>query len=148
VVALPLLVGPAITGLPADADGFLPVTAHCEVTGVEGVYAAGDATDFPVKYGGIAAQQADAAAASIATVAGAPTEPTPFDGVVHGLLMRGRNQPPLYFTARIEGGLAQDSRTSNTPTWSPEAKIAAHYLGPYYAAQRARESHSPRSWNW
>ena len=68
VVALPRLVGPAITGLPSDADGFLPVTAHCEVTGIERVYAAGDATDFPVKYGGIAAQQADAAAASIAAV--------------------------------------------------------------------------------
>jgi sulfide:quinone oxidoreductase len=63
VVALPRLVGPAITGLPADADGFLAVTSRCEVIGTECVYAAGDATDFPVKYGGIAAQQADAAAA-------------------------------------------------------------------------------------
>ena len=43
VVAVPRLEGPAITGLPADADGFLPVTSHCEVTGVERVYAAGDA---------------------------------------------------------------------------------------------------------
>jgi sulfide:quinone oxidoreductase len=131
VVALPRLVGPAITGLPADADGFLPVTSRCEVTGIERVYAAGDATDFPVKYGAIAAQQADAAAASIAAVAGAPTEPTPFDGVVHGALVSGRKHRRLYFTARIEGGLAQDSRTSDTPTWSPEAKIAARHLGPY-----------------
>jgi sulfide:quinone oxidoreductase len=130
VVAVPRLVG-AITGLAADADGFLPITSHCEVSGIERVYAAGDATDFPVKYGGIAAQQADAAAASIAAVAGAPTEPTPFDGVVHGALIKGRNQPRLYFTARIEGGLAHDSRTSDTPTTSPEAKIAARYLGPY-----------------
>ena len=131
VVALPRLAGPAITGLPADADGFLPVTSRCEVTGIERVYAAGDATDFPVKYGAIAAQQADAAAASIAALAGAPAEPTPFDGVVHGALVSGREYRCLYFTARIEGGLAQDSRTSDTPTWSPEAKIAAQYLGPY-----------------
>ena len=131
VVALPRLVGPTITGLPADADGFLAVTSRCEVTGTECVYAAGDATDFPVKYGGIAAQQANAAAAAIAAVAGAPTEPTPFDGVVHGALVNGRNHQRLYFTARIEGGLARDSRTSETPTWSPEAKIAARYLGPY-----------------
>ena len=130
VVAVPRLVG-AITGLATDADGFLPITSHCEVSGIERVYAAGDATDFPVKYGGIAAQQADAAAASIAAVAGAPIEPTPFDGVVHGALIKGRNQPRLYFTARIEGGLAHDSRTSDTPTTSPEAKIAARYLGPY-----------------
>ena len=131
VVALPRLAGPAITGLPADADGFLPVTSRCEVTGIERVYAAGDATDFPVKYGAIAAQQADAAAASIAALAGAPAEPTPFDGVVHGALVSGRKHPRLYFTARIEGGLAQDSRTADTPTWSPEAKIAARHLGPY-----------------
>jgi sulfide:quinone oxidoreductase len=131
VVALPRLAGPAITGLPADADGFLPVTSRCEVTGTERVYAAGDATDFPVKYGAIAAQQADAAAASIAAMAGAAAEPTPFDGVVHGALVSGREYRCLYFTARIEGGLAQDSRTSDTPTWSPEAKIAAQYLGPY-----------------
>jgi sulfide:quinone oxidoreductase len=131
VVALPRLAGPGITGLPADADRFLPITAHGDVSGIERVYAAGDATDFPVKYGGIAAQQADAAAASIAALAGAPIEPTPFDGVVHGALVSGRGYRCLYFTARIEGGLAQDSRTSDTPTWSPEAKIAAQYLGPY-----------------
>jgi sulfide:quinone oxidoreductase len=130
VVAVPRLVG-AITGLAANGDGFLPITPHCEVSGIERVYAAGDATDFPVKFGGIAAQQADAAAESIAALAGAPTEPSPFDGVVHGALIKGRNQPRLYFTARIEGGLAHDSRTSDTPTTSPEAKIAAQYLGPY-----------------
>jgi sulfide:quinone oxidoreductase len=109
----------------------VPISSRCEVIGIERVYAAGDATDFPVKYGGIAAQHADAAAASIAAAAGAPTEPTPFDGVVHGVLISGRKQPHLYFTARIEGGRARDSRTSDTPTSSPEAKIAARYLGPY-----------------
>jgi sulfide:quinone oxidoreductase len=131
VVAVPRLVGPAITGLPADADGFLPITPRCEVIGIDRVYAAGDATDFPVKYGGIAAQQADAAATSIAALAGASIEPRPFDGVVHGALVSGGKHQRLYFTARFEGGLAQESRTSDTPTWSPEAKIAARYLGPY-----------------
>jgi sulfide:quinone oxidoreductase len=132
VVAVPRLVGPAITGLPADADGFLPVTSHCEVTGVQRVYAAGDATDFPVKFGGIAAQQADAAAASIASLAGAPTEPRPFDGIVHGVLLSGRKQGSLYFTARIERGLALESRISDTtPPWTTEAKITARYLGSY-----------------
>jgi sulfide:quinone oxidoreductase len=131
VVALPRLVGPAIAGLPADADGFLAVTSRCEVTGTDRVYAAGDATDFPVKFGGIAAQQADAAAESIAALSGAPIEPTPFDGVVHGALVSGGKHQRLYFTARFEGGFARESRTSDTPTWSPEAKIAARYLGPY-----------------
>jgi sulfide:quinone oxidoreductase len=131
VVAVPRLAGPAITGLPADADGFLPVTSYCEVTGVERVYAAGDATDFPVKFGGIAAQQAAAAATSIASMAGAPTEPRPFDGTVHGVLLSGGKLGSLYFTSRIEGGIARDSRISPNPTWSSEAKIAARYMGSY-----------------
>jgi sulfide:quinone oxidoreductase len=131
VVALPRLQGPAIGGLPADPDGFLPVGANGQLIGVERVYVAGDATDFPVKYGGIAAQQADAAAAAIAAVAGAPVEPAPFDGVVHGFLLRGRELPRLHFSARIEAGVAHDSQASEEPTTSPEAKIAAQYLGPY-----------------
>lgn len=131
VVAVPRLAGPAITGLPVDVDGFLPVTSYCEVSGVERVYAAGDATDFPVKFGGIAAQQADAAATMIASMAGAPIEPRPFTGIVHGVLLSGGTQGSLYFTARIEGGLARDSRISENPTWSSEAKIAARYMGSY-----------------
>jgi len=131
VVAVPRLAGPAITGLPADADGFLPITSRCEMSGVQRVYAAGDATDFPVKFGGIAAQQADTAAASIASLAGAPTEPTRFDGIVHGVLLTGRKQGSLYFTARIEGGRALESRISEAPPWSSEAKITARYLGSY-----------------
>ena len=131
VVAVPRLAGQAITGLPVDADGFLPVTSYCDVSGVQRVYAAGDATDFPVKFGGIAAQHADALATSIASMAGAPTEPRPFDGVVHGTLLSGGKQGSLYFTSRIEGGLALDSRISENPTWSSEAKIAARYLGSY-----------------
>ena len=131
VVTVPRLAGPAIEGLPADPDGFLPITALGEVWGAERVYAAGDATTFPVKFGGIAAQQADTAAASIAALAGAPVEPAPFDGVVHGVLLGGRTRRRVYFTARIEDGHATDSRTSATPTWGPEAKVAARYVGPY-----------------
>jgi hypothetical protein len=52
-----------------------------QVRGVENVWAAGDATDFAVKHGGIAAQQADAAALSIAGLAGAPLQPKPFEPV-------------------------------------------------------------------
>jgi sulfide:quinone oxidoreductase len=131
VVALPRLQGPAISGLPADADGFLPVGARGEVSGVEHVYAVGDATDFPVKFGAIAAQQADAASAAIAATAGASIVPMPFDGVVEGFLLCGRSSARLHFSARIEGGLAYDSRIGERPSRTPEAKISARYLGPY-----------------
>jgi len=134
LVAVPKLMGPELSGLPADPDGFLPTGANGVVAGVDGVYAAGDATDFPVKWGGIAAQQADAAAASIAALAGVPMDAELFDGVVHGVLLVSRGRQRLYFSARIERGRAEDSRVSTRPTFQPEAKIAARYLGPYLDA--------------
>jgi sulfide:quinone oxidoreductase len=150
VVAVPQLVGPAIAGLPADADGFLPITVHAQVSGVERVYAAGDATDFPVKQGGIAAQQADAAAESIAALAGLAAPPQPFDTHIHGMLLAGRENHQhryLYLSAHIEGGVARDSRISETPTWSPVAKIAARYLGPYLDKVWAVELPGVANWH-
>ena len=74
VVALPELDGPSVPGLPSDEDGFIPIDAHCRVRGLEHEYAAGDATAFAVKLGGIAAQQADIAARAIAAAAGAAVQ--------------------------------------------------------------------------
>ena len=58
VVALALLEGPQIAGLPSDAQGFIPVTELGEVRGLDGVYAAGDATAYPIKHGGVASPAA------------------------------------------------------------------------------------------
>jgi sulfide:quinone oxidoreductase len=77
VVTLPDLDGPRVRGLPADARGFLPVDRHGRVVGVADVYAAGDATIVPIKQGGLACQQADAAAETIAARAGAAIQPQP-----------------------------------------------------------------------
>ena len=46
------------------------------------IFAAGDATDQPVKQGGLATQQADAAAELIAAEAGARVTPQPFRRVL------------------------------------------------------------------
>ena len=62
---------PGVPGLPADADGFIPVDPYGRVPGVPDVFAAGDATTFPLKQGGLATQQADAAAEAIAAELGA-----------------------------------------------------------------------------
>ncbi len=129
VVALPELFGPAVRGLRVAQHGFIPVDLHGRVRGVEGVYAAGDATDFAVKHGGVASQQADAVAESIAALAGAPVEPAPFHPIVRGMLLTGDR--PLYLTAQITGGHGFSSEITDTPTWSPPAKIAAKYLAPY-----------------
>src|SRR6202034_3399373 len=85
VIVLPELFGPSVRGLPAGEHGFIEIDAHAKVRGVDCVYAAGDAVDFPIKHGGLAAQQADAAAESIAAQAGAPLTPEMFDPVIHGM---------------------------------------------------------------
>ena len=97
--------------------------------GLDRVYAAGDATDFPVKHGGVAAQQADAAAEAIAALAGAAVEPQPFHPVIHGILLS--LQKPLYLSAHLTGGHGSSSQISDTPSWGHPAKISAKYLAPY-----------------
>jgi sulfide:quinone oxidoreductase len=78
VVALPHLEGVPIEGIPHDSQGFVPTDRFGRVGDLPDCYAAGDVTTFPVKQGGLAAQQADAAATAIAAAAGAPVEPVPF----------------------------------------------------------------------
>ncbi len=130
IVALPELFGPSLPGVPLHADnGFIPIDKHCKVTGLERVYAAGDATDFAVKFGGIAAQQADTAAEAIAALAGAAIEPTQFTPVLHGALLGGPR--PLYLSAHVTGGHGSSSEVSEASTSSPPAKIVAKYLAPY-----------------
>jgi sulfide:quinone oxidoreductase len=129
VIALPQLFGPAVRGLPGDEHGFIPVDPYGQVRGVPRVYAAGDATDFAVKHGGIAAQQADTVAQSIAALAGAPVTPAAFQPEIHGTLLTGGK--PVYLTARITGGHGFSSQITDQPTWTPPVKIAARYLAPY-----------------
>jgi sulfide:quinone oxidoreductase len=130
IVALPELVGPSVPGVPGSPEaGFIPIDERCKVRGLERVYAAGDATDFAVKHGGIAAQQADTAAQAIAALAGLADEPESFRPAIHGLLLtRGR---PRYLSAHVTGGHGSSSEISDTPAWSPATKIVAKYLAPY-----------------
>ncbi|TMK41782.1 MAG: hypothetical protein E6G56_03420 [Actinobacteria bacterium] len=129
VVSLPLLVGPSVRGLPCARDGFIPVNPTGQVPGVQGVFAAGDAVDFPIKHGGLAAQQADVAATSIAALAGVPVERKRFRPVLRAMLLTGAE--PRYLTAKISGGAGWSSTVSPTCPWSPPGKIAAEYLGRY-----------------
>lgn len=129
IVALPELEGPAIPGLPEAPEGFIPIDANCQVHGIERVYAAGDATDFAVKYGGIAAQQADTAAHEIAALAGLSVAAEPFHPVIHGVLLTG--EQPRYLSAHITGGHGASSELSEQPSWDPPVKIAARHLAAY-----------------
>jgi sulfide:quinone oxidoreductase len=130
VVALPRLIAPEIAGLPRDGGGFLPVDEHGRVPGLERVYAAGDMTDFPLKQGGIAAQQADAAAEALLADLGLDLTPTPFRPVLRGLLLTGR--APRYMRAEILGGKGKQAAEDDA-VWWPPSKIAGRRLGPFLA---------------
>ena len=129
VVALPRLEGPRIDGVPAGRDGFVRVDPHGRVPALDSVWAAGDMTAFPLKQGGLAAQQADAAAESIAADAGVDIVPQPFRPVLRGLLLTGL--APRYLRRGQRNG---DSRVDTEPLWWPPAKIVGRYLSSFLAS--------------
>jgi sulfide:quinone oxidoreductase len=133
VVTMPALTGPAIVGLPHDRHGFLPADDGGVVHEVASVFAAGDVTTFPVKQGGIAAQQADAAAQQISVLAGARVKLEPFRPVLRGRLLTGG--APLFLRAELHGGRGETSEASTEALWWPPAKIFGRYLGPFLAAR-------------
>ena len=130
VVALPQLEGPRLPGVPSDEHGFVPTDEYGWVLGLTDVYAAGDLTQFPLKQGGIATQQADAAASSIAADAGANVKPEPFRPVLRGLLITGL--APRFLRAEATGA---HSMVDTEPLWWPPAKIVGRYLTPFLAAK-------------
>jgi len=134
--ALPLLRGPGLPGVPADEHGFIPVDLHGRVAGIDGVFAAGDVTTFPVKQGGLAAQQAEAAAEAVAARHGCEREPEPFRPVLRGKLMSAGDD--LYLSHRIAGG-GGDGIAAPRALWWPPTKIAARRLAPYLFGVEAAE---------
>jgi len=126
-VALPVMEGPGIGGLPADGQGFIPIDDHARVKGVEDVYAAGDGTNFPIKQGGLGTQQADAAAQDIAHRLGAIGTPEPFRPVLRGKLLTGDES--LNLRADVAGGGGEGEASSDLLWWPPH-KISARYLSP------------------
>jgi sulfide:quinone oxidoreductase len=131
VVTLAQLEGPALSGLPSDADGFVIVDEHSRVAGLDDVYAAGDGTTFPVKQGGIATQQADAAAEAIAAQMDAARMAAPMRPTLRGMLLTGI--APIYLRAQIAGRTGDRFDTASSPLWWPPSKIAGRYLAPYVA---------------
>ena len=129
VVALPQLAAPEIAGVPRGRHGFIPTDLHGRVDGLDAVFAAGDATWYPVKQGGIATQQADVVAAAIAASAGAPVVARTFRPVLRGALLTGD-----------DGQYLRDSGAGDAAPWWPPAKIAGRYLGPFLAGETENQS--------
>jgi sulfide:quinone oxidoreductase len=133
IVTEPHLTGPRLRGVPCGPDGFIHTDRHGRLPGVDGVFAAGDATAFPIKQGGLAAQQADAVAEVIACAAGAEIRPQPFRPVLRGTLLTGAGA--RYLRADISGGTGDDSTISTGALWWPPNKLCGRYLAPYLSRQ-------------
>jgi sulfide:quinone oxidoreductase len=132
VIAGPQLRGPWIAGVPASRSGFLPTDGCGRVVGLPGVYAAGDATTYPVKQAGLATQQADIIARTIAAEIGAPVIERLPRRVLQARLVGGRR--PLFLRAELD----HRGRPRSTPVVRTKgvdapahAKVLARYLTPY-----------------
>jgi sulfide:quinone oxidoreductase len=113
------------------------VDRYCKVVGSDRVWAAGDGIAFPIKQGGLATQEADAAAESIAALAGAPVEAQPFRPVVRGILLTGRGREWLRSQVAGGGGEAEAERRA---LWWPPTKVAGRYVAPFLHAHAGGEA--------
>jgi sulfide:quinone oxidoreductase len=130
VIALPVLRGPGVGGLPQDAHGFVRTAPDGAVTDVPDAWAIGDAGSFPVKQGGIACQQADEAAARIARGLGAHVEATAFEPVLRGWAWDAEGG--RFLRADLRGGHDESPGMSDRePLWWPVSKVAGRFLAPF-----------------
>ena len=137
IVALPVIRGRRVKGLPADSDGFIPIDSFARVGGAADVYAAGDGANFPVKQGGIACQQADVAAEHIARSVGVPVDVRSFRPVLRGQLLTGTKPHFMRQDLSVRNG-GEDQSTDHI-LWWPPTKIAGKYLAPYVAVAEDSE---------
>jgi sulfide:quinone oxidoreductase len=133
-IALPALEVQLIPGVPQGRHGFIDTDSQMRVAGLDHVYAAGDATWFPIKQGGIAAQQADTAAVAIAAEVDPDIEPQPFRPVLRAAMLTGA-APRYLRVSPIDG---EEARSAPAPMWWPPSKVAGQYLAPYIADHAAR----------
>jgi sulfide:quinone oxidoreductase len=134
VIAIPSLVGQRIAGVPSNFSGFVQTDGNGRILDVEGVWAAGDMTSWPVKQGGLAAQQAERAAADIARLAGADVPFSPPRPVLRARLAGAG--APLFLRAELgpDGHpLAGTASMADEPTWWPGAKVFGRHLTPWMA---------------
>jgi sulfide:quinone oxidoreductase len=133
VISLPRLEGRRVEGLPYDSEGFIPVDDHSRIAGLEHAYAVGDVTNFPVKQGGIATQQADVAAEAIAADLGCDVAANPLDPVLRGILWTGAK--PRYLFGWLGGGHGETSIAGERPPWPVDnpSKLIGRFLTPFLA---------------
>jgi sulfide:quinone oxidoreductase len=112
------------------------------VEGISDVYAAGDSTWFPIKQGGVATQQADTAASTIAAKADPSIAVEPFRPVLRAAIMTGTT--PRYLRADVENPDGT-SASGAAPLWWPTSKVAGRRLAPFLAGRVDRPDQPPKA---
>jgi hypothetical protein len=107
------------------------------IRGCRDIYAVGDAGWFPVKQGGLAAQQADVAATAIAARTDSELRDEPFRPQLRAALLTADG--PIYLRA---GSPDDPEAVSDAPLWWPPGKVAGRLLAPFIA-YLARQSNQP-----
>ncbi len=141
VVAVPRLRGAGITGIPANRQGFVPTDALGRVEAMVDVYAAGDATAYPIKHGGLAAQQADRIAHTIAAGLGFTPHELKTKPLLEVRLVGGQRPVRLRielneFAKPATAALAH-TRSDRQPSWT---KVFGRYLTPYLETRQPSAS--------
>jgi len=136
VVAVPQLRANPVIGVPGSWWGFVPTDSSGRVERLVDVYAAGDMTTFPIKQGGIAAQQADRIAATIAAGLGVPVPDFRAATVLGARLVGGAC--PLFLCVELDA-LGQPSHATlvhdETDAAASSTKVFGRYLTPYLEAR-------------
>ena len=126
IVALPVLAGQRISGLPSDADGFVPIDEDGRVRGLTRVFAAGDGTTTPIKQGGLAAQQAERAVHTALAEAGLTDPPSLDPPALMAVLITGDG---TWYLRRLPGSTRGE--ISPRPLWWPPGKVAGRHIAPF-----------------
>jgi sulfide:quinone oxidoreductase len=138
VVAAPRLRGARLTGIPANRWGFVPTDAVGRVEGMDDVYAAGDMTTYPIKHGGLATQQADRIAHTIAAGLGLTPHELKVKPTLEVRLIGGER--PLHLRIQLDefaqptAAALAHTRSDRQPAWT---KVFGRYLTPYLETHQA-----------
>jgi sulfide:quinone oxidoreductase len=132
VITVPQLRVNRIAGVPASWWGFVPTDASGRVEDLTDVYAAGDMTTYPIKQGGLATQQADAIAHTIAGSLGVPVKELHCSHVLRARLLGGERPLMLRTELDSRGRPVNGSVEPGDPDSAADtSKIFGLYLTPY-----------------